>query len=64
MAKEKMTEKEIDREIAKLKADPEVALGRKAFRKPIDPKMKELYALRSLKNKGAKVARELESAGS
>lgn len=59
MAKKKMTQKEIEREIAKLKADPEVALGRKAFRKPVDPKMNELYTLRSLKNKGAKVAREL-----
>lgn len=59
MAKSKMTRKEIEQEIAKLKADPEVALGRKAFRKAVDPKMKELYLLRSLKNKGAKVAREL-----
>ena len=59
MAKKKMTQKEIEREIAKLKADPEVALGRKAFRKPVDPKMNELYTLRSLKNEGAKGAREL-----
>lgn len=56
MSKSTMTHEEIEREIAALKADPEVALGRKAYRRNVDPKLKELYLLRSLKNKGAQLA--------